>query len=48
MSELSEAIDRAQARLDTMTQEQREKLHVIILQEELRRGAAAPNEQEKS
>jgi hypothetical protein len=38
MSELSEAMERAQKRLDAMSQEQREKLYHIVLREELQRG----------
>ena len=44
MSDLSEAIERAQKRLDSMTQEQREKYYHLILREELRRGASKPQE----
>jgi len=37
VSALSEAIDRAQKRLDHMSPEDRARLHIHILQEELRR-----------
>ncbi len=42
MSDLSEAIERAEKRLALMTDDKRQKFHIIVLQEELRRNIDKP------
>jgi hypothetical protein len=43
MSALSEAIDRAQKRLDQMTQKDRERFYALVLREELQAEGDAPD-----